>query len=184
MYIITLNFTQSYLKDECDMGYCSDCGYVLLDGVKLSDKSVIDSLIKQIIESLEDKATIICGNESEQEQLINSLQILETQKGFFRRFKPNWMQAKLLVERILKTDHFPDDDNELRNSRAMSEKGLILWHLVTKYSNYMNSDAIDELTRLFISGEFDLLSKKFLDMKASLVDLRYQSTRLEKNGIN
>ena len=119
---------------------------------------------------MEDKATIICRNESEQEQLINSLQILETQKGFFRRFKPNWMQAKLLVERILKTDHFPDDDNELRNSRAMSEKGLILWHLVTKYSNYMNSDAIDELTRLFISGEFDLLSKIFLEMKASLVD--------------
>ena len=65
----------------------------------LSDKSVIDSLIKQIIESLEDKATIICRNESEQEQLINSLQILETQKGFFRRFKPNWMQAKLLAEK-------------------------------------------------------------------------------------
>ena len=34
----------------------------------------------------------------------------------------------------------------------------------------MNSDAIDELTRLFISGEFDLLSKIFLEMKASLVD--------------
>ena len=34
IYIITLNFTQSYLKDECDMAFCSDCGYVLLDGVK------------------------------------------------------------------------------------------------------------------------------------------------------
>ena len=52
----------------------------------------------------------------------------------------------------------------------MSEKGLILWRLVTKYSNYMNSNDIDELTRLFISGEFDLLSKRFLDMKASLMD--------------
>ena len=75
-----------------------------LADLTLSEKSVIDSLINQIIELLEDKATIICGNESEQEQLINSLQILETQKGFFRRFKPNCTQAKLLVEGILKTE--------------------------------------------------------------------------------
>lgn len=97
--------------------------------MKIAEKIEIESIVDQIIESLGDKATIICSSEAEQNNLITSLQILEKHKGFFRRFKPEWNQASSSVKRIMKLEQIPENNQELLNLTHMSTKGLALWAL-------------------------------------------------------
>lgn len=122
------------------------------------------------IELLKDFDVLVCSSESEQQDLVNALYILKTEKGFFKKMKPNWIHSINTVKRILKLDNniFSENQKLINDYSIMVQKGKDVWHQILQFSDLLDEEGFKEIKDTFVAGKFDSLSSILFKMRESL----------------
>jgi hypothetical protein len=111
---------------------------------------------------------LICVNEQEQQQLIDSLTVLNSEKGLFKRLKSNRAQALNSVKQILKVEKFAENDAEISRYLNMALKGKNIWTDLTSLSSYLDGRGYYELQRSYVEGNLQSLSEKLTPFSLSI----------------
>ncbi len=138
--------------------------------LNLLDNSPLLLALAKLLDSLGDTDVLICPTKERQQELIDSFQILQNEKGFFKKFKPNWIHAVNTIKNNLKSDKFEPDSNEIIRYQEMTIKGKKMWHDIESLSFYLNAEAFNELKKYFIDGDFEKIGERLNLLKTSLDD--------------
>lgn len=112
-----------------------------------SDKILIHDLIHRIITILKqaNSETFIVSSFEEQSKLRQSLDVLASERGMFRKLKPKWSDAHEFAKRILKDGDFVDDLDYISRISERVKKGHELWDSLSKLTSYLTDKGAEEL---------------------------------------
>lgn len=151
------------------------------------DKTRIEKTIKGLQNYLSsNRELILLDNKDSQEVLVNSLNILMSERGFLRKLKGNWQNARLAVKRAFNvSDTQIDDEHHIQNLYGLAGKGLLVWNLVDGFSFFVKDEGIQNLVNLIKQKDFDEINKILSETSSMLNDFEtIQSLDKSKNELN
>ena len=135
--------------------------------INLLDNKSLHLVLEKLLDSLKDMQVLICNNDQEQQRLIDSLGILNAERGFPEKIE-SWTHALNFVKQTLKMDKFTDDPNEIANYLTMASKGKKIWTELEQLSSHLESGRYNELRKSFVEGNFDIMSEKLTSFSIAL----------------
>jgi hypothetical protein len=102
-----------------------------------------------------------------QEKLIDSLQILISERGFFNKLNPKRKNAHHTCERLLERK-ISDDSSELSKLKYTAEQGLVFWREFNKLP--LNEAGFNKLKRIRLSEPSERFDTTLILMKNALND--------------
>jgi very-short-patch-repair endonuclease len=131
------------------------------------DRDVINLTIDALLTLKKPPDIVLVSNLEDQEQLVDSLEILISQKGFFSKINPKRRNAHDICERLLK-HKISDDSSQLNKLKDSAAQGLILWRELIKLHKFLNKSGFDELIRIILSEPQEVFDAKLRHMKNAL----------------
>jgi very-short-patch-repair endonuclease len=130
-------------------------------------RNLIDSTIDKLLALKKDSDIILLSSIEDQEILVDSLQILKSERGFFNKLNPKRKKAYQTCERLLERE-ISDDSSELNKLKSTAEQGLELWRECSKLP--LNEVGFNELKRIRSSEPSEKFDKTLMLMKNALRD--------------
>jgi hypothetical protein len=130
-------------------------------------RNLIDSTIDKLLALKKDSDIILLSSIEDQEILIDSLQILISERGFFNKLNPKRKKAYQTCERLLEGE-ISDDSSELNKLKSTAEQGLVLWRECSKLP--LNEVGFNELKRIRSSEPSEKFDTTLMLMKNALRD--------------
>jgi superfamily I DNA and/or RNA helicase/very-short-patch-repair endonuclease len=130
-------------------------------------RNLIDSTIDKLLALKKDSDIILLSSIEDQEILIDSLQILISERGFFNKLNPKRKKAYQTCERLLEGE-ISDDSSELNKLKSTAEQGLVLWRECSKLP--LNEVGFSELKRIRSSEPSEKFDTTLMLMKNALRD--------------
>jgi hypothetical protein len=100
------------------------------------DRNTIETAIGELLRFRKPVEVFVRSNIQDQQQLIDSLQILLSEKGLFHRLNLKRKNARNNCERVLNCK-IPDDPNQLRKLKESAEQSLAIWKELGRLSKSM-----------------------------------------------
>lgn len=138
------------------------------DKIKLVD--AIDELIQKVADN--GLRITVLSSPSNQKSLIESLRVLSSETGLFRKIKPKWSDANNRVKVLLNDQNFQAGDTKRVNSiLAEAEMGLGFWNSLSKLASFLDETGFGDLVSNAIPiWNVEDLRQKLIKIKESLAD--------------